>query len=184
LFNGLAQAIVQTTREPGEIVLHARAPGLQDAALRLISVPSTSSSIVPVAQPRYLITDWRMSPITPTRPDPNQQIADQDMNSWERIEPGKPQTAWQTARGFAVYRAVFTPPKIVQQHGGRVKFQQVAGAMEIYLNGLKVASEPNAASREMIVAIPPASASMTLSVLIESQAGDAGLLGPVEVVRA
>ena len=37
LFNGLAQVIVQATRQPGEIVLTARSPGLAPAVLRLRS---------------------------------------------------------------------------------------------------------------------------------------------------
>jgi beta-galactosidase len=36
-FNGLAQAIVQTTREAGEITLKATSPGLKEAVLKLNS---------------------------------------------------------------------------------------------------------------------------------------------------
>jgi beta-galactosidase len=37
LFNGLAQVIVQTTKEPGEIILTATSPGLQPATIKLQS---------------------------------------------------------------------------------------------------------------------------------------------------
>jgi beta-galactosidase len=182
LFRGLAQVIVQTTTEPGEIGLRAMSPGLQSAELKLTSLATSPRPGVPVAQPRYFITDWRMSPITPTRPDPNQQIADQDMNSWERIEPGRVQTAWQSARGFAVYRAVFTAPKIVQSKGGRICFDQITGSCEIYLNGSRVAVKIDDQVGTISVELAPLSGQITLSLLIESQSITAGLLGPVEII--
>jgi beta-galactosidase len=40
LFNGLAQVIVQSTGQPGEITLTARAPGLTDAVLKLQAQPT------------------------------------------------------------------------------------------------------------------------------------------------
>ncbi|MGV3538591.1 MAG: beta-galactosidase GalA [Rufibacter sp.] len=41
LFNGLAQVIVQTTKEPGEITLTATSKGLKPAALKLKAAPAT-----------------------------------------------------------------------------------------------------------------------------------------------
>src|SRR5439155_7562456 len=82
LFRGLAQAIVQTTTTAGEIRLTATAAGLRPAMLTLQSTPIAHPPSVPPAAVRWFITDWRLSPITTVRPDPNQTIADQDMNSW------------------------------------------------------------------------------------------------------
>jgi beta-galactosidase len=120
---------------------------------------------------RYFVTAWRRSPITTDRPDPNQQVAEQDMNSWERITPGP---AAANANGYAIYRATIKPPKIVQSHGGRIAFHSLGGNVEIYVNGSRV-DNPQA------VAIPPATTSAVISVLV---AGPGGLAGPVEIVCA
>jgi beta-galactosidase len=116
-----------------------------------------------------------MSPITPTRPDPNQQIADQDMNSWQRIEPGSPQLQWSAGPGYAIYRATFTPPRHVQAHGGRIVFHAIAGEAEIFLDG--VAQPPT-------VQLPPSASVLTLSALIRADRSPAGLTGRVEIVPA
>ena len=123
-----------------------------------------------------------MSPITATRPDRNQQIADQDMNSWERIEPSRPQTAWQSACGFTVYRAVITAPKIVQTQGGRIVFNQIAGICGVYVNGTNVASKQKDQAGTLSLELAQSNAPMTLSALIEGRSSSAGLNGRVEIV--
>ena len=47
LFNGLAQVIVGSTGEPGEIVVTAKSPGLQDAVLRLRALTATKRPALP-----------------------------------------------------------------------------------------------------------------------------------------
>ena len=47
LFNGLAQVIVQSTRNAGEIKLTARADGLQPAIATITTQPSTGRPSVP-----------------------------------------------------------------------------------------------------------------------------------------
>jgi beta-galactosidase len=42
VFNGLAQIIIQSTKEPGEIKLTARAEGLSPATVSVPSQPCTS----------------------------------------------------------------------------------------------------------------------------------------------
>jgi beta-galactosidase len=180
LFRGLAQVIVQTTSEPGQIVLRASARGLQPAELKLTTTPAPGRPSVAPAQARYFVTDWRMSPITSHKPDPNQQIADQDMNSWERIEPGRPQTAWASASGFAVYRAVFTTARVIQSRGGTLRFHRIDGASEVYLNGVKVASRADCGDTSIELA--PSTTSITLSVLIEGRNPTSGLTARVEVL--
>jgi beta-galactosidase len=47
LFSGLAQVIVQSTGEPGEIVVVAKSPGLKDATLRLRASPAQRRPSLP-----------------------------------------------------------------------------------------------------------------------------------------
>ncbi len=177
LFNGLAQAIVQTTTTAGKIRLGASAAGLRAAEFILEStaVPSTPTAAIPIV--RHLISEWRMSPITSNRPDPTQPPSEQDMNSWERISPSADgQARWNSASGFAVYRAHFTLPKIMQSHGAQIHFHQIRGAAEVFVDGrpMQVAS-----SR---IAVPPGSERQTLVVLIHAQAAGSGITGPVELL--
>jgi beta-galactosidase len=184
LFNGLAQVIVQTTSAAGEVMLEARSSGLRSASLKMTSTPVDRPAAAP-AKRRHFITDWRMSRITPDRPDVNQAIAEQDMNSWERIDPAAgPQQAWASSRGHAIYRATFRPPKSMQTRGGRVRFQQIAGSAEVFIDGERVATKPDPAvgAIEVARAAGPANAAMTISVLVSAGGAPAGLGQAVELL--
>lgn len=47
LFNGLAQVIVQSTGEPGQIILTSTSPGLKENKLKITAVPTTLPDSVP-----------------------------------------------------------------------------------------------------------------------------------------
>jgi beta-galactosidase len=47
VFNGLAQVIVQSTGQPGEITLTARSPGLSEAVRELRAQPAERRPAVP-----------------------------------------------------------------------------------------------------------------------------------------
>jgi beta-galactosidase len=180
LFSGLAQLIVQATREPGEITITATAAGLQPATLTLQSIPPKHSQpIVAPARRRHLLTDWRVSPPSPMRPDPNQLIAAADMNSWERISLAAG-SSHSPAAGYVVYRTTFTPPKSLQSTGGRIIIATAPAGTEIYVNEIRTAGPTNAVGA--IAAPFPASAEkLTLSILIYNQSGSARFIAPVEL---
>jgi len=188
LFRGLAQVIVQFDARPGNVTLRATSAALKPATLELRTTAAALRPAVPVATPRYFVTNWRMSPITSDRPDVSMDAARQDMNSWERIDPAQgPQQTWKTARGYAVYRATLTLPKIVQSRGGRIVFREVIGAAEVWLDGVKVTSKPAAEPAPVETKLPPTqapAAAVTLSVLIGpwSSPAAAGLSRAVEIL--
>jgi beta-galactosidase len=47
LFSGLAQVIVQSTGQPGEITLTAKSPGMTDGVLKLTAIPTTLRPAIP-----------------------------------------------------------------------------------------------------------------------------------------
>jgi beta-galactosidase len=47
VFNGLAEVIVQSTKEPGTIMLTARSDGLQASSFRLASRPAAARPSIP-----------------------------------------------------------------------------------------------------------------------------------------
>ena len=180
LFNGLAQAIVQTTCTPGDVVLRATAPGLADAVLRLTTAAAPPDPAVPPAGPRYWLADWRMSPVTADRPDPRQESQAGDMNSWERVNPAQGlQSRWPAAGGFALYRTTVTVPKRLRAGGALVRFTDVVGSPEVFLNGTPA---PLLAGRS--VAVPPGLDRLTVTVRVAATGNPAGLGGRVELVPA
>jgi beta-galactosidase len=183
LFQSLAQVIIRTTAEAGIFTLHASAPGLRPASLELQSLPAQSLKIVPSAQPRYFLEGWRMSPIVPDRPDPHQTIAEQDMNTWESINPANgPQKQWQQSQGYALYRTTVKLPQSMQTLGGRIVFEQIIGSVQFYIGRDLIASSqsPIPGSTELIV--PASSEKLVITVLIYSDAFPAGLAGAVELL--
>ena len=123
-----------------------------------------------------------MSPITQRAPDVHQGLIEQDVNSWDRIEPGRPQPAWQSRKGHAIYRAQFNVPKAIQSRGGQVVFHAIAGAAEIHLNGAAATTKPDQAPGPATVALPPSIATATISLLLHTTAAPAGLVGEVELI--
>ena len=188
LFRGLAQVIVQMTTTPGTIILTASADGLASASLTLhaIASPQLPANVPPTAR-KHFLADWRMSPISAARPDVRQRILAQDVNSWERIEPGKPQPQWQAGMtaggGYAIYRATFTPPRSIQRAGGRVVFHSVAGIAEVLINDVAAATKATPAPAAVEIALPAGSSTpVTISVLVHATSTSAGLVGRVELL--
>jgi beta-galactosidase len=185
LFHGLAQAIIQTTTAAGEVTITATAPNRQAARLVLKTVGVQPRPSVPAARVRHFIRDWRMSPVTPHPPDKGQPLMEQDVNSWDRVEPGQPQPAWSrssAAGGFAVYRATFTPPRIMQTRGGKIVFQRIDGTAEIEFNGAHVAGKTDPTPGMITIDLPPSSSASTLAVTVHATTAPAGLTGRVELV--
>ena len=134
---------------------------------------------LPPAMVRYFVADWRRSPITATRPDPNAAIADTDMNSWERFNPAiVTKTSPSPAVGYSVYRATFSVPRILQKTGGRMIFHGVAREFTAYLNGDEIAVLRNPPA----IPFGPTDQKLTLSLLVQVRSTAPALTGPVELV--
>jgi beta-galactosidase len=182
LFHGLAQGILQTTTTAGAIQLTASSDSLKSATLVLNSIPASPHPVLAPAKRRHLLIDWRMSPITADAPDVNRALIEQDMNSWDRIEPGQPQTAWETRSGYAIYRTTFTPPKLMQATGGEIVFHAIAGSAQIYLNGVKSVTKSEVGVDSARLSLPASSSAVTLSALLHANRAPAGLVGDIELI--
>lgn len=182
LFQGLAQVVLQTTTIAGTITLSATSPNCRPVSLVLRSSPAGPQNTVPPAKRRKLLTDWRMSGITPMRPDVHQAGLEQDVNSWDRIEPGKPQSAWTDRGGYAIYRAVAKPTKAIQSSGGTIIFHGIAGAAEVYLDSQLAASKYDPAPDRVIIELPAAKTEFNVALLLHASAVPAGLVGEVELL--
>jgi beta-galactosidase len=75
LYNGLAQAIVQTdSGGGGALILSARATGLRPASVRIAVAETAPPPSVAPARAAQTLTEWRQSPPTAARPDPTLKI--------------------------------------------------------------------------------------------------------------
>jgi beta-galactosidase len=183
LFRGVAQAIIQTTRTAGEIRLTASSPGLQPGVMTLRSEAKVAPPAVPVERVRRFISDWRISPTMRDRPDlSSQQLLDHDVNSWDRVDPAqRHQPVWPEGGGFVIYRATFTPPKLLQARGGRIVFHELRGEIEVFLNGAPVAATDITESPGF--AFTPTAEKVTVLVLVRATAAPAGILQAVELLE-
>lgn len=181
LFNGLAQVILQTQRgAQGKLTLRARSPGLEDAVLTLDVKAATPLPEVPAAEPFAKIGGWRISPPQATRPDPTMAPSHGDMNSWGWGDPPIRQAAESPA--WRAYRASFAVRADRNDGRGRIVFREIAGRAEVWADGVKLGAKTDAAPGPLTVVLPQGPGWRTLTVLVESTAGQpSGLIGRVVV---
>jgi beta-galactosidase len=184
VFHGLAQVIVQGGfGGQGKLILTGESEGLAagETAIEVNAVMAPSSVPV-IPNPPLAVLNWIRSRTTDSPPDPNQQPASTDMNSWENVHPGAWLPPFRDGR-FAVYRAKFTPRAATQKSGGRLLLRDVAGKAKVWIDGKLAGEKADAGRQDMTVAFPPGNGERVVSVLIESEAAGspAGLGGIVTV---
>ncbi|MGM9486594.1 beta-galactosidase GalA [Ideonella sp. YS5] len=180
LYNGLAQLIVQSrSAGQGALKLRARAEGLQGAEVAL-NMQAGAIPSLPEAQPVVKVAPWRISPPQAGRPDPNLMLADNDMNSWGWGEP--PLRQVPEASNWRTYR---TPLNLrADRNDGRARlvFREIAGRAEVWIDGVKVGEKTSPEPGPLALPLAKGAPGRTLTVLVQSQQGQAsGLLGPVVV---
>lgn len=181
LFHGLAQLIVQSHKGGvGRLKIRASAPGLKAAEVEVEVCASAAIPAVPVADPGYSISNWRLSPVSHERPDPLQAVSRDDMNSWPVVKPGRKLTIEPDC--WAIWRAEFTPWQTIQQQGGHVVLSRVVGVAEVYLDGVKVADKPDPAAGTIEFTMRPASKPRVLAVLLQARPNAIGIEGVARVV--
>ncbi len=181
LFNGLAQVIIQTTEEAGNVVLIASAPGLKPAKL---IVPVASATLVPfvsIEYPPVVLDKWTISPVSATRPDPNQVLADNDMNTWAPVVGGS--LTKLTENAYVMLRTSFKASKSQQSDGGTILFRKVSGKAEAWLNGKLIGKKDSADPADFKVTFPAVSEKCELRVLLEGTAGSNMGIAGTTVVR-
>jgi beta-galactosidase len=195
-FHGLAQVIVQTSagssvsgkgssgKEPsgeGALVLHASSAGLRDGDASVdVLLVAAPPAVAEIPSPPLVLTDWKRSPVSATRPDPNQQPLSSDMNSWTSMHPGAflPQFRDGT---FALYRAAITPRAQMQQQGCQLILRDITGKAQVYVDGKLAAEKADPVKATLTLALAPAEGQRTFTVLIEAPSAGtrAGLGGTV-----
>jgi beta-galactosidase len=183
VFHGLAEVILQSGfAGQGKLTLRATSAGLTPAEVTIDVPPAAARPAVPIAYPTLAIRNWRLSPVSAERPDPNQKIGDTDMNTWANAQPGRRLPTFNDGR-FAIYRAQFTPRNGVQKSGGQIKLPDVTGKAQVWIDGKLAGEKTDADKRTFTVPFPPGAGDRTINVLIETSTPgtQAGLGGTVTV---
>ena len=183
LFHGLGQAIIQSSAgASGEILLHASAPGLKDAVAKVSIVSAPVIQYVPAALPIEILSKWRMSSLSESKPDPAAVIADNDMNSWTQIKLPKlentPKAGWIEFRSER-----FKPFEQQSKEGGVIRFKEIRGKGEFWLDGVKVFEKPDASTLPVEIPLHAGNHEHQISALLQKgdDAKEVGLGGVVTV---
>jgi beta-galactosidase len=181
LFNGLAQLIVQSRRDAeGKIRVHASSLGLADAEITLEVKPASAPPEVPPSKPAFLVSDWRMSPLTERPPSPDWKASPAHMTNGPAVQPGRLH-AFKDGR-FAVYRAQFKPRAAIRKEGGQIVFNDLVGKAQVWIDGKLVSEKHDSAKKTLHVPLSPGEQERAVDVVIESPPGThAGLGGKVIV---
>ena len=183
VFHGLAQVILQSALAgSGKLTLRATSEGLAPAEITIDVTAAPALPAVPVAHPTFVVRNWRMSPVSAVRPEPNQKIGDSDMNTWASIQPGRRLPSFNGG-SFAIFRAQFTPHAGMQKSGGKINFPNVTGNAQVWLDGKLVAEKTDPERKSFSTVFPPGDGERTINIVIESPASDmpAGLGGAVTI---
>ena len=191
LFNGLAQLIVQSRADgqnlatDGEVLVSVSAEGLAPASVRLPVRRVAALGAVPVeGVPLTLLRDWRISPTSAMRPDPNVPMADNDMNTWAW---GMAPTLEKLGLGqvWRQYRSSFTPRRNLADGSASLHFARVQGRAEVWLDGQLLGRKTSAEAGPLRVSVPAGGGKRLLSVLVEAPCSDCGetvgISGPVSL---
>jgi beta-galactosidase len=183
-YHGLAQIIVQSVLGgEGELSLLATSQGLDhgDASVHVIATAATPA-VEEVPNPPLTVMNWKRSPVSSDRPDPNQQLIVSDMNSWENARPGTFLPMFRDGR-FVIYRASFTPRAQMRKDGSHLIVRDVVGKAQVYIDGKLISEKTEPQKSSLKIPIPPGDGTRTLSILIESPSTGvrAGLGGAVTV---
>jgi len=166
LFNGLAQVIIQTERGgQGRATVSAAATGLVPASTSLSVVPASIPS-VPAGPLRFMIQGWRQSPVVEVKPAGPQTIADNDMNSWQRVRAGTP-PPFSGTTGYLTLAAQVQVPANVTRSGGLVVLQAVNGAGTLWLNGVQQAEKTFVETGGMKADIPPGLTKLDIALILK-----------------
>jgi len=179
LFNGLAQVIIQSKEENGLVTLTAKSAGLKPTS---ITIPVQSVEIipfVPALNSQKSLNNWFSSPQSSVKPDPNYRLSDNDMNSWDPVQPGALQNVGKDQ--YVIWRTKITPYETIQKNGGKLILKQTVGVKEIWIDG-KLASSYSLGEADMSLIMPQKKGEVVISILMKENNRKVGI-GEIPIIE-
>lgn len=182
LFHGRLQAIVAPDRDAKAITFTARAKGLGEVAVILPVIERGSAPEIESVR-RTVITGFRMSGASASRPDPMTRYEKNDMNSLEAVSfAGEPQPQLEGRSGeYCLYRADLPLGK--PRADRSLVLCNVLGSIEAYIDGKPCEIiESEGVYTICIDESAQGLAEMTVILKNDTPDGRAGILSPVELL--
>ena len=176
LFAGLAQVIVRADEGRGPLHLTASAPGLRATTITIDRAAVSPRASIPRTRPVAMLSDWRRTHFSASRPNPNQVFASNDMNSLDHGRPGRLEGPAKDAP-WSMYRTVFTPRRRVGEEGGAVVFAEVVGTAEVWMDGKLLARKESPGPAPLVAPFGPGAGPRTLSLIVRAEADASSGMG-------
>ncbi|RYY36061.1 MAG: DUF4982 domain-containing protein, partial [Sphingobacteriaceae bacterium] len=183
LFNGLAQVIIKSKELTWRnVVLTATSPGIKPAqiVIKIKKVPRIPS--VDIIKPVFILDKWLAAPVSFSKPNPNQQIADNDMNSWSPVGSGS-MIKKADKKSYMLYRTSFRQEGH-ENKGSYLVFKNIKGIAEIWLDGTLLTVKGDKATGDLTIPLKPGNGKRQLTVLVIAEAGEEAGLGGVVRIEA
>lgn len=182
LFAGKAMVIVSADEFAENVLVKAKTDGLKQARVTIPVKARPETAILKSVKEIYL-SDWRISKVTGECPDPNEVIADSDMNSWQPFSPenGAPGEMYDKLGKYVMFRTQITVPDVINGKPPVLRFHNLWGKCNIYINGILCGECDNEWAAPMDISIKGGISEIT--VLVQStNINGAGLCAPVVLV--
>ena len=178
LFNGLAQVIVQADEDTNAIELVASTEGLKPFSLKIPVRKATIMPFVKVINSVVELNEWHISAFSDNKPNPTQEVAENDMNSW--LPTKSAQLQLFTEGKYALLRTNFSLNDGSKER--KLVFKNLVGKAEFWLDNQLIFKKDNNESTTISVPFNGQNKSYKLVVLIETEKNQrAGLGGLVTI---
>lgn len=167
LFNGLAQAILQSERGGHDrLTLAAASSGLAPARTALHVIAASLPSVAP-GPLRFMVQGWRQSAVVAQPPGRPEALADNDMNSWQAVSAGVP-PPFSGKNGYVTVATTVIVPAGVTERGGALILDTVNGKGTLWLNGVQAAEKTTAEGSRMQARIVPGQRQLAIALVLEA----------------
>ncbi|MET3126631.1 beta-galactosidase [Arcicella rosea] len=178
LFNGLAQVIVQADEDTNRIELLASAESLKPFSLKIPVRKATIIPFVKVINSVVELNEWHISAFSDNKPNPTQEVAENDMNSW--LPTKSAQLQLFTEGKYALLRTNFSLNDGSKER--KLVFKNLVGKAEFWLDNQLIFKKDHNESTTISVPFNGQNKSYKLVVLIETEKNQrAGLGGLVTI---
>lgn len=182
LYNGLAQAIIQSTEgEKGMIELTATADGLKPASVRIPLEAVATPLFIDAALAPMMLTNFKMSPASNNKPDAKIKLADNDMNSWQAVKPGE--LVDFSGGKYVLFSTNFTLDDVKHNSKGKLLIRRIKGDAEVWLNDQLIHTKSSAQQEDIAIPIITDKEKNKLVIIVHSEDGTkAGLGGNIIIM--
>ena len=182
IFNGLAQAIVQSARgSSGKLVFSGRSDGLGAGELTIQITPADLRQSLPPAF-QLNVASWRQSPVLHEKPTVIPVLADNDMNSWDPVVAGE-RVSTPSEDGFILLLTQVNLTDTMSKLGALISFTSLAGRGDVYVDGKPVAHKSEEGPGGLSASIPKGKREIVIALILEAAKGvPLGLAGAVHIM--